>query len=271
MKTELILKSDVLDILFENRNKAYGAYDLRKFYDNRLMKSLGVMLGVVVVLSAFTFMPGKKTSLQEEEIITTTTIFSPPEKKAEPEVKKENTASSQTPVSTRKLTDNIVITTDSITDPILAINDNDKIGNQNIDVPDGGPGIVQQPAGDGDGKGPDVEPVKPELVDNITPTETAEEMPSYPGGMEALKRFLQKNLTNPRDLEEGEMVSVRIRFLVGYDGKLKGFTNVQDGGEEFNKEVIRVLKKMPEWVPGKTKGQNVSVYYVIPVKFVPFN
>ena len=96
-------------------------------------------------------------------------------------------------------------------------------------------------------------------------------MPSYPGGMDALKRFLQKNLTNPRDLEEGEMVSVKIRFVVGYDGKLKSFTTVQDGGEEFNKEVVRVLKKMPEWVPGKTKGQNVSVYYVIPVKFVPFN
>ena len=58
---------------------------------------------------------------------------------------------------------------------------------------------------------------------------------------------------------------------MGYDGKLKSFTTVQDGGEEFNKEVIRVLKKMPEWEPGKTKGQNVSVYYVIPVKFVPFN
>jgi periplasmic protein TonB len=72
-------------------------------------------------------------------------------------------------------------------------------------------------------------------------------------------------------LEDGEMVSVRIKFVVGYDGKLKGFTTVQDGGEEFNKEVVRVLKKMPEWIPGKTRGQNVSVYYVIPVKFVPFN
>ena len=270
MKTELILKSDVLDILFENRNKAYGAYNLRKFYDNRLMKSLAVMLGIVVIFSAFTFMPDKKKQLEKQDELFTTTIFTQPEKKAEPEVKKETPASSQKPVSTKTLT-NIVITKDSIVDPILAINDNDKIGTQTIDVPDGGPGIVQQPAGDGDGKGPDAEPVKPEVVDKITPTEAAEEMPSYPGGMDALKRFLQKNLTNPRDLEEGEMVSVKIRFVVGYDGKLKSFTTVQDGGEEFNKEVVRVLKKMPEWVPGKTKGQNVSVYYVIPVKFVPFN
>ena len=57
MKTELILKSDVLDIIFENRNKAYGAYYLRKFYNNRLFKSLGIMLAGVIILSAFTFLP----------------------------------------------------------------------------------------------------------------------------------------------------------------------------------------------------------------------
>ena len=43
---------------------------------------------------------------------------------------------------------------------------------------------------------------------------------------------------------------------------------VLDGGEAFNKEVVRVLKKMPDWIPGKAKGENVPVYYTIPVKFV---
>lgn len=269
MKTELILKSDVLDILFENRNKAYGAYDLRKFYDNRLMKSLAAMLGIVMVLSAFTFMPDKKKAVEMQDDLMTIKIFTQPEKKVEPVVKKEIPAAAQAPVSQKIFVKNIVITTDSIP-PIDVITDNDRIGNKTIDVPGSGSGIVQQPTGEGDG-GPVAEPVKPEPLDIITPTETAEEMPSFPGGMEALKRFLQKNLTNPRDLEDGEMVSVRIKFVVGYDGKLKGFTTVQDGGEEFNKEVVRVLKKMPEWVPGKTRGQNVSVYYVIPVKFVSYN
>ncbi|MBP6022147.1 energy transducer TonB [Ferruginibacter sp.] len=270
MKTELILKSDVLDILFENRNKAYGAYDLRKFYDNRLMKSLAAMLGIVLVLSAFTFMPDKKKTVEMQEDLITTTIFTQPEKKVEPVVKKETPAAAQTPVSTKIFVKNIVITTDSVP-PIDVITDNDRFANKTSDATGSGPGIVQPPAGDGDGKGTITEPVKTEPVDNVTPTETAEEMPSFPGGMEALKKFLQRNLTNPRDLEDGEMVSVRIKFVVGYDGKLKGFTTVQDGGEEFNKEVVRVLKKMPEWVPGKTRGQNVSVYYVIPVKFVSYN
>ena len=56
--------------------------------------------------------------------------------------------------------------------------------------------------------------------------------------------------------------------MVGYDGVLKGFETVEDGGKAFNQEVIRVLKKMPTWIPGKTSGENVSVYYTIPVKFV---
>jgi len=59
--------------------------------------------------------------------------------------------------------------------------------------------------------------------------------------------------------------------VVGYDGKLKSFEIVEDGGATFNKEVIRVLKKMPEWVPGKANGENVSVYYTIPVKFTAAN
>ena len=227
------------------------------------------MLGIVLVLSAFTFMPDKKKTVEIEDDLITTTIFNQPEKKIETVVKKEITAAAQKPVSQKIFVNNFVITRDS-TPPIDVITDNDRIGNKTIDVPGSGPGIVQPPAGDGDG-GPVAEPVKPEPLDINTPTETADEMPSFPGGMEALKRFLQKNLTNPRDLEDGEMVSVRIKFVVGYDGKLKGFTTIQDGGEEFNKEVVRVLKKMSEWVPGKTRGQNVSVYYVIPVKFVPYN
>jgi len=108
----------------------------------------------------------------------------------------------------------------------------------------------------------------PKGPDQITPRQTAEIMPSFPGGMEALKKFLERNLTNPVSLNEGEMISVKVQFVVGFDGKLKSFTVLEDGGDEFNHEVIRVLKKMPDWIPGKSQGQNVSVYYTIPVKFI---
>ena len=85
--------------------------------------------------------------------------------------------------------------------------------------------------------------------------------------MAAFRKFLEINLKNPQDLEEGEKIAVKIKFIVGYDGKLKGFETVEDGGIAFNNEVIRVLKKMPIWIPGKMSGESVSVYYTVPVRF----
>ena len=60
MKTELILKSDVLDIIFDNRNKSYGAYTLRKFYNNRMYKALGLTFLIVGVLCLFTLIKKNK-------------------------------------------------------------------------------------------------------------------------------------------------------------------------------------------------------------------
>lgn len=93
MNSELIMNSDVLDILFEKRNKLYGAYTLRKFYNNRLMKAVGATLTVAVILSAFTFIREKAVTL----IPTTEVSFgivSPP-KPVEPikEIPKEPTKS----------------------------------------------------------------------------------------------------------------------------------------------------------------------------------
>jgi periplasmic protein TonB len=273
MKTELILKSDVLDILFENRNKDYGAYNLRKFYDNRLMKSVAVMIGFVVVLSAFTFIPKKKMVAENGMYDTITTSIPPVDKKPEKKEPKEKNKTIEKPVTTKKDVANIVITRDKA-DTVQTIDEKDKIASTTNIVPDSeGPGVIKPFGGESGGggeKGPDIVIAKPE-IDINTPTYSPDIMPSYPGGMEALRKFLQRNLNNPKEMEEGEEVSVKVKFVVDYDGKLQSFITVQDGGEEFNKEVVRVLKKMPNWVPGKTNGQNVSVYFTIPVKFVPAN
>lgn len=269
MKTEQILKSDVLDIIFENRNKAYGAYALRKFYENRLMKSVGAMLVVVVVLSAFTFIPNKGDRYNVKNIEIPDNEFGstkPKEKILDPV--KPPPPKTQTPM--QKFTDVIQIVQNPLEADTLSEDlDKKMIGSVTNNVPGDGPLVIGDP-GPGTGEAPVAAPVKA-VVDINTPIETAEIMPSFPGGIDGLKRFLQKNLTNPRDMEEGEVVSVKMKFVVGYDGKLKGFETIQDGGEEFNKEVLRVLKKMPEWEPGKSNGQNVSVYYTIPVKFIGSN
>jgi len=271
MKTELILKSDVLDILFENRNKAYGAYYLRKFYNNRLIKSLGMMLTAVVILSAFTFIPNRKAAVTAEGIETVyASIPQPKEPIKAPEKPKEPAPAKQNAASVVYTNNPVIVPSSTPVDVLPPINDSVLISDQAQKGVPGNTAVVTEPGntGDGGGNGKGAEPVIEKPVDVNIPTGNPDVMPEYPGGMNALKKFLERNLTNPRDMDAEEVVSVRMRFVVGYDGKLKSFETVQDGGEEFNKEVIRVLKKMPEWIPGKTRGQNVSVYYTIPVKFI---
>ncbi len=271
MKTDAILKADILDIIFENKNKMYGAYALRKFYNNRLYKALGIMMGLVALLCLFSFMVKEKVLINAIVYEDSTSLAPPPSdpKKPEPpKIKAPAIAATAAKINIptqdfRK----VVLTNEPVKTILTELKDGiqfdvkDNIGDPKKDL------IITKPLPKTDSVGlAIVEPVKP-IVDKDTPNEIAEVMPKYPGGMEELRKFLQKNLSNPSDIDEGETVSVKVRFVVGYDGKLKSFETIEDGGDAFNKEVIRVLKKMPQWIPGKSKGETVSVYYTIPVKF----
>jgi periplasmic protein TonB len=274
MNGEQIMKSEVIDIIFENKNKAYGAYHLRKYYDRRLNKALLIMLAMVLVLSAFTFLPEKVTVTTTNEYGTVMLNLKEPDKKKEEKPQEKPKPKTQN-VSQAKLLSNIIITKTGPVDTVKTINPGLAIGSTNIKVLNPGNGDTLTVGGTpGPGGGGGEGPVKPKVPEAPPfnpeiPVDNADVQPEFPGGMNKLRTFLQNNLTNPKDMEEGEMVSVKIKFVVGYDGKLKSFETIEDGGSEFNREVVRVLKKMPEWIPGKSNGRNVSVYYTIPVKFTP--
>lgn len=271
MKTDAILNADLLDIIFENRNKEYGAYSLRKFYNNRLYKALGLTFSFVAVLLALSFV-AKKDIVKIPYIEIEIGALPPPVADIPtPEKPPKKTAplKAATPLikpPTQIFTNNIKITTDDKASTIKDLKDDVQIGTEDVKGKYGAPILVTPILSDASFTTGNVEPNKPS-VDKNTPINVAEVMPLYPGGMDALRKFLERNLKTPQDLEEGQHVIVKIRFIVGYDGTLKGFETIQDGGTAFNNEVVRVLKKMPDWVPGKTKGENVSVYYVIPVRF----
>ena len=269
MNSVLILKSDIIDIVFEKRNKDYGAYNLRKFYCNRLFKSMAITLSSALLLCAFVLFSGGKKKVQDE-IPVVEYGYAPPNKKEEKKAEKppmKKTTSK--PKSTQAWINNLKIVKDTMQATKLA-NDISNISiastTSGTGLPDYGTGLDTQ-LGTGGNISSMVDSAAAKSTDS-RPLEQPDVMPSYPGGMSALAHFLQKNLTNPREMEQGEEVSVKIQFVVDYNGKLQSFVTVKDGGDEFNKEVIRVLKKMPNWLPGKNNGKNVPVYYVIPVKFV---
>jgi protein TonB len=97
----------------------------------------------------------------------------------------------------------------------------------------------------------------------------AEIMPEFPGGTEALKRFLIRNLRMPENnLEEGAQVKVIARFVVGADGRVRDIEIILPADAEFNAEVKRVIAKMPDWKPGSQNHRNVAVYFNLPVNFM---
>ena len=269
MKSEKILQSDLLDIVFDNRNKSYGAYELRKHYKRRLIKALCaafIVAGGLACLAVFIKKEGEvKVTFPDTEYVFFKEVEMPKEKPVEikkPAQKKVQATVKKVPQ--QKFVSNIDITTN----PLEA----SKVNTLQDDIPIGGENIEGKPTGhvivppadiiDADGN----DKPTPE-VDKVTPRAVADVMPAYPGGIPALRKFLEKNLQSFDDIEDGKVISVKITFVVGYDGKLKGFKVLEDGGTPYNNEVIRVLKKMPDWIPGKANGESVSVYYTIPVKF----
>ncbi len=272
MQPDSILQSDVLDLIFEQRNKDYGAYTLRKFYNNRLYKALGLVfiacsgLSILILTHKVTkrsfLVPDIETVYYQvplnEPLKKKETLKTPEKPRLPVPVKKVNT---QTFVAKVKIVDN-----GAISSKLPQNLDSAVISNiTGAGLPGNKPLVKAPSAPLQPGTGVNIHPVTP---DKNKPLASAEVMPSYPGGMDALRAFLERNLTNPEDMAQGEMVSVKIKFIVGYDGGLKGFEIEEDGGNTYNNEVIRVLKKMPRWIPGKTGGENVSVYYSIPVKFM---
>ena len=243
------MQSHVLDIIFEKRNKLYGAYTLRKFYNNRLMKSLGITLGATIILCAFTFINVKEKIFISVTEISLTKIKESKTVEVKKELPKQSIKSGQQ--SQKKYIIPVILNDLINADTLQNIKPAAIIGSNNINnTGKESPGFIGEP-GNGDISGGEVQKPALPIIDVNQPIDNPEIEPAYPGGITALRKFLERNLVNPTDMAEGDMVAVNVKFVVGYDGKLQKFTVAKDGGAIFNNEVIRVLKKMPEWVPGK--------------------
>lgn len=113
----------------------------------------------------------------------------------------------------------------------------------------------------------DVE-VMPETTDTTSAMifDEVEEMPSFPGGKTALIDYIYNNLKYPEtaDCVQGRVI---IGFVVEKDGSLSGIKVVRSVDFCLDKEAVRVVKSMPNWIPGKRNGVTVRVKYYVPVSF----
>jgi periplasmic protein TonB len=93
-------------------------------------------------------------------------------------------------------------------------------------------------------------------------------MPEFPGGMDALMEYLEKNTKYPsRGREQNVKGRVYVNFIVSSKGKILFPYVVRGLGKPFDQEAMRVIRKMPAWKPGRQKGKAVPVRYNLPVTF----
>ena len=241
------------DVVFENRNKLYGAYILRRAYSNRLLSGLGVTVAIVTVILSLhdTRSRGEEVlappTLPETEIILrqppSLEPRRPPERRVQPPV--SNVDDRNVLVTTEEVTE---VRTEAIEEYISQSDfDFGEIG-----VPEGevsAPPVAPQPV---------AEPFR----------DFAEVMPEYEGGLEAMMKFLQKKIHYPRVprqmLIEG---TVYVRFLVNGDGSVSDVEVIRGIHPDCDREAMRVISMLPSWKGGSHNGRPVSVRMVLPIKF----
>ena len=96
-----------------------------------------------------------------------------------------------------------------------------------------------------------------------------EKMPQFPGGQQALFKFMSENLKLPAGEWHGiKGCRVVVRLIVEKDGALTNMEIYESCGiEDFEKESLRVLRAMPNWIPGEQEGKKVRVRYIVPINF----
>lgn len=271
-----LISNEWSDLLFENRNKEYGAYVLRQQTGNRNIASIVTILimvaaavGLLVAKQKYEYYDAHRTVVfdQANEVSNIT------DKK--PEVKrKEIIHEEQVEQVVEKVINSIKfiapkIVEDSKVNPAdemrtqeeimsskVAIGFADVIGNSDVgEVLKAKDALV-------------TEEIKPKEADLNKPFDFVEHMPSFPGGQSALMQYLARNIKYPPIAEEnGIQGRVVCSFVVERDGSVSDIRILKSVDPSLDKEAQRVIASMPKWIPGKQNGQTVRVKYTLPVTF----
>jgi protein TonB len=245
------------ELLFENRNKEYGAYAIRRGYNETVTRSLGITtLAVSILVSLVFYLSNNKSSSKldieafiEPQISICTIEIPKPEPLPEPT---KNTEEAKDPLPPKTDDLNLKVTDDKLdkfVKPVELMN----VGAKQVDNGSDSAAAYIPPV--------DIEPsVDPNKVEY-----SVSEMPEFNGD---IYKFVKRHLIYPEAAKENFTQGiVGLAFVIEKDGSvgdIKVLGGVSDGCTE---EAIRVLKMMPRWKPGKNHGELVRVSYTLPIKF----
>lgn len=274
MKNSMNLNSqEWCDIIFKDKNKAYGAYAMRQSSNKRHLIAFGSTILLVVAVSLLPTLISKINASQKADNEGVKDIYSvmqvdntekEPEKIIEtaiPEPPKYVNMVKFVPptiVEDTKADDGEMPNVSDITE------NKDAVGSFTITNGSNDPDAIRKEAeneimGDGtSNKG--VEPVQTLI--------RAEIMPQFPGGDQEMYRYIGDNLKYPvPDQEAGIQGRVTVRFVVSKTGEIKDVEVLRGISPTCDKEALRVIKNMPRWIPGRQNGNPAQVYFTMPVVF----
>lgn len=267
MDSKQILQADLLDVIFDSRNKAYGAYELRKNYNRRISRSLlitGTIIGVTLTSIALAnkWTPSETTH-QEKDMITITEI--PIEEQKLPDPPPQDPPPQQPEVRQEQYTARIdIVPEEEVQTPPPTQDDlkNALISTATKEGIDDPGNIPSLNTAVGDNKGIIEEPVK-----QTEPFGTVEVQAKFIGNWE---KFLLRNLNGNTPIDNGAApgrYTVMIQFVVDIDGSVSDIRPLTNIGYGMEQEAIRVLRKATKWEPAIQNGKEVKAYRRQPITF----
>ncbi|MDR1707870.1 energy transducer TonB [Dysgonomonas sp.] len=264
--------SEWCDVVFEGKNKQYGAYRLRQSSSKRHIVAFLVILlfaGIVSALPGLISEIKKLTQNQQENIDETFELSNIPVDQEIPEENKimQETAPPPPPLKTTVQFVPPTIAKDEEVSDKDVMKSQDEIQESKIQI------SVASVQGTSD-KGVDIAELREhKVIVEEKPVEekpfvTVEQMPTFPGGEVEMQKFIRDNLRYPVVAQEaGIQGRVTLRFVVSKTGAIENVTVVRGIDPSCDKEAVRVVQSMPKWIPGKQNGLNVPVYFNLPIQF----
>ena len=265
------------DIIFEGKNKEYGAYELRS---QSVRRHNMAMLSVVVILIVAVLISLGVNRLEraeeniiadaDQEMVTYDGTEDEPEPEEEPEERFEEP-------EVEEVLPEEVLNTVKVTE--LAIVDDDQVSKEDEIKTQEELTQTETAFGASDfDQGTDDVTVVREIKNEVVVEEkkpepekiftAVEENPKFPGGEKAMYEYLSKNIRYPEMAAQNNIQGrVTVQFVVEKDGSIGEVKVVRGKDPDLDKEAVRVVKSMPKFIPGKMNGQAVRVWYTLPINF----
>ena len=260
------------DIIFEGKNKDYGAYEMRQSSSKRHIIAFSLIIVLVIFVS---FLPSLiqtvSSSRKVTENISESTVLVDLQKELEEQVQEKDIIREETAPPPPPLKSTIQFTAPEIVDASEITEDDamktqDELAESKVQI------SVATVEGTDDEYGIDIADLEQhkviaEDVENKV-FDVVEQQPQFPGGMSELMKFLSDNIVYPQiALESGLQGRVIVQFVVNKNGEIVNIQVVNGVDPFLDKEAVRVINTMPKWIPGKQNGQAVNVKFTLPVNF----